>query len=266
MKKHCRFIICVILCFSLIGCSNGKSISPTSNLAQDLPSPTSGSNDEEVDSVEGDLFKNTNSIKDNKLSVEDGVQDLLQASDRKYTIEDKKYEQDGHKGIFNVSYPVLKSENKDMNVVNSVILARVVDELPFEDAETTTNIDLDYEIEQANDAFISILFFGLCDTYGAAHPNNITFTINFDLNHNRPLSLYDVITGEDNMLEKVHGAMESQLDKGTVEAFERLLVDELLEQIWDKYEGFYIKDERIYIRFFIPVGSYFGEYISFLID
>ena len=263
MKKICRFIIYFILCFSLMGCSNGKSISPTSNLAQDLPSATSDS-DEEVVGVEQNNLKTIKVIQDNKLKLNDGVQDLLHASDRKYTIEDKKYKQDGHKGKFNVSYPVLKSEKKDMNVVNSVILARVVDELYFEDAETTIDIDLDYEIKYANDAFISILFTGLYNTYGVAHPNNISFTINFDLKHNRPLSLYDVIIVEDNMLGKVHGAMESQLGKEGAEAFETLSEDELYKQIYDKHEGFYIQDGKIYIRFSITAGAGYQEYISFL--
>lgn len=266
MRKNGGLIICFIFCLGLMGCGNGKSSSPTPTVAQDLLSPTSNSYDEKADSVEQYLFKNTKTIKDNKLSVIDEVQDLLQASDKMYTIEDNNYKQDGHKGTFNVSYPVLKSEKRDMNVVNSVILARVVDELYFEDAETTIDIKLDYEIKQANDAFISILFTGLYNTYGAAHPNNISFTINFDLNHNKPLSLYDVIILEDNLLEKVHGAMESQLENEGVKAFEKLSVDKLYEQIYDKHEGFYIQDGKVYIRFSISAGAGYHEYIRFLID
>lgn len=266
MKKYCKFILSLILCFTVIGCSNGRKSSPTPTLVQDLPSPTLDGNDKEVETIEQNNFKNMKTIKDNKLNLKDGVQELLHASDKKYTIEDKKYKQNLHKGKFNVSYPVLKSEKKNMNVVNSVILARVVDELYFEDAETTIDIDLDYEIKHANDVFISILFTGFYNTHGAAHPNNISFTINFDLNHNRPLSLYDVIIIEDNFLEKVHGAMESQLKKEGVEAFEKLSVDELYEQIYDKHEGFYVQDGEVYIRFSISAGAGYHEYIRFLID
>lgn len=265
MKKYCKFMLCLILCFILMGCRNGNNISPTSSAVKDLPSITLDANDKEVEIVKQNNFQNIKAIKDNKLNVEDEVQDLLQASDRKYTIENKKFEQKEHKGKFNVSYPVLKSDAKEMYVVNSVILARVVDELYFEDDETTIDIDLDYEIKHANDAFISILFTGFYNTHGAAHPNNISFTINFDLSHNRPLSLYDVIILEDNMLEKVHGAMESQLEKEGVEAFEKLSVDELNEQIYDKNEGFYIQNRKIYIRFSITAGAEYHEYISFII-
>lgn len=265
MKKYCKFILCLVLCFTLMGCSNGNNISPTSSVVQELPSTTLDGNDKEVESVEQNNLKNIKAIKDNKLKLNDGVQDFLYASDKKYTIEDKKYKQNQHKGEFNVTYPVLKSEKKNMNVVNSVILARVVNELYYEDAETTIDIDLDYEVKHANDAFISILFTGFYNTQGAAHPNNISFTINFDLNHNRPLSLYDVIIIEDNLLEKVHGAMESQNEKEGVGAFEKLSVDKLYEQIYDKNEGFYIYDGKIYIRFSITAGAGYHEYISFLI-
>ena len=265
MKKYCRVILCLILCCNLMGCSNGKNISRNSLVVQDLPSITMDGNNKEVVTIEQNNLKNIKATKDNKLKLNDGIQDLLHVSDRKYTIEDKKYKQNQHKGEFNVTYPVLKSEKKNMNVVNSVILARVVNELYYEDAETTIDIDLDYEVKHANDAFISILFTGFYNTQGAAHPNNISFTINFDLNHNRPLSLYDVIIIEDNLLEKVHGAMESQIEKEGVEAFEKLSVDKLYEQIYDKNEGFYIYDGKIYIRFSITAGAGYHDYISFLI-
>lgn len=67
------------------------------------------------------------------------------------------------------------------------------------------------------------------------------------------------------MLEKVHGAMESQLEKEGVEAFEKLSADELNKQIYDKNEGFYIQNGKIYIRFSIPAGSGYHEYLSFII-
>lgn len=265
MEKYFRVVLCLILCFTLTGCNNGINITPTVSAAKDLPSETMNPHDEELDNVEQDSFKKIKSVKDNKLNMEDGAQDFFQTSDNTYTIEDKKYKQLRHKGKFNVSYPVIKSDDEDMNVVNSVILARVVDELYYEDAETTIDIDLDYEIKDANDAFISILFTGFYNSHGAAHPNNISFTINFDLKNNRPLSLYDVVSLEDNMLEKVHGAMESQLEKEVVEGFEKLSVDELNNQIYDKNEGFYIQNGKIYIRFSIPAGSIYHEYISFVI-
>ena len=158
MKKYCRVILCLILCCNLMGCSNGKNISRNSLVVQDLPSITMDGNNKEVVTIEQNNLKNIKATKDNKLKLNDGIQDLLHVSDRKYTIEDKKYKQNQHKGEFNVTYPVLKSEKKNMNVVNSVILARVVNELYYEDAETTIDIDLDYEVKHANDAFISILF------------------------------------------------------------------------------------------------------------
>lgn len=238
---------------------------PTTSANEDLPSETLNTHNEELESVEQDSFKNVKSVEDNKLNMEDSVQDFLQASDKTYVIEDKKYEQVKHKGKFNVNYPVLKSDEKDMNVVNSVILARVVNELYYEDAETVIDIDLDYEVKEANDAFISILFNGFYSTLGAAHPNNISYTINFDLKNNRPLSLYDVAILEDDILEKVHGAMESQLEKEGVEAYEKLSVDELYKQICDKNEGFYIENGKIYIRFSISAGAGYHEYISFFL-
>ena len=234
MTKYYKFMLCLILCFVLTGCGNGKNSS-----------------------------KNLKVVKDNKLNTEEELQELLQSSNKTYTIENRKYELKEHKGEFNVSYPFLKSTERDMTVANSVILARVVDELYYEDAETTINIDLDYEIKYANDAFISILFTGFFNAPAAAHPNNISFTINFDLNQNRSLSLYDIVILDDNILEKVYDAMKSQLETESVEAFHKLATDELIEQIYDKNEGFYIQNDKIYIRFSILIGAGYHEYIRF---
>ncbi len=266
MKKYYKVMAFLILSFSLIGCSNSKNILPTASAMKDLPSKTEDSYDGELENVEQDMFEHVESSDDNILNLKEEALEFFQSSDRKYTIEDKKYKQGKHKGKFNVRYPVLKDTRKDMTVVNSVILARVVDELYYEDEETVIDIDLDYEIKNANDNFISILFTGFYNAHGAAHPNNISFTINFDLKKNKPLSLYDVVVLEDNMLEKAHGAMETQLEEEGVEAFEKLPVDELDKQLYDKNEGFYIENKKIYIRFSITAGSGYHEYISFDIE
>lgn len=57
--------------------------------------------------------------------------------------------------------------------------------------------------------------------------------------------------------------MKSQLEKEGVEAFQKLSVDELNNQIYDKNEGFYIQNDKIYIRFSILVGAGYHEYIRF---
>lgn len=101
------------------------------------------------------------------------------------------------------------------------------------------------------------------NTHGAAHPNNISFTINFDLNQNKPLRLYDMVVIEDNFLEKVHGAIKSQLDQEGLEIYERFSVNELYKQIYDTNQGFYTQDGKLYIRFSITAGSQHHEYISF---
>lgn len=259
MKKYYKFISFLILYFTLTGCNSSKRIAPP-------PFPTFEGYITEEECSEQDLLQIIKPSKDNTIRMQDSVQDSLHTSDRTYTIEGKKYKLNGHKGKFNVSYPVLKSDQKDMTVVNSVILARVVDELYYEDAATTIDIDLDYEVECANDAFISILFTGFYNAYHAAHPNNVSFTINFDLTKNRPLSLYDVVFLDDNILEKVHGAMISQLEPEVLAGFELLSVNESYEQIYDKYEGFYVEDGKLYIRFTIPAGAQYHEYISFTIS
>lgn len=263
MKKYCKFITCLILSYTLTGCGNGNTISPASSFVESTQSLTMESNSKEEDSIEQDVLKDVAISQDNTLKLDEGIQELLHTSELKYTIEDRKYKVNQHKGDFNVSYPILKSEEKDMNVVNSVILARVVNELYYEDSNTTIDIDLNYEIKYATDAFISILFTGFYNTHGAAHPNNISFTINFDLNQNRPLRLYDMVVIEDNFLEKVHGAIKSQLDQEGLEIYERFSVNELYKQIYNTNQGFYMQDGKLYIRFSITAGSQHHEYISF---
>lgn len=263
MMRHCKFTIFLILCFVLTGCSNGKNISPATSAIQESTTTPLVVHEEETSSIEQNNSKNIEAVNDNKLNTQEEFQELLQSPDKTYTIENKKYKLKEHKGEFNVNYPFLKSTERDMTVVNSVILARVVDELYYEDAETTINIDLDYEIKYANDAFISILFTGFYNAPSAAHPNNITYTINFDLKHNKPLRLYDAVNLDDNILEKLNDAMKAQLETESVEAFQNLSDDEFFKQMYDKNEGFYIQNDKIYIRFSISIGAGYHEYIYF---
>lgn len=59
MKKYCEFM----LCLTLMGCGNGKNISPTSSAIEDLPSITMDANNEKVKSVEQNSFSNMKAIK-----------------------------------------------------------------------------------------------------------------------------------------------------------------------------------------------------------
>lgn len=257
MMKCYKLVLCLTFCFILIGCGKREKNNPTA-----LPEVTTKVKDHEVKSEDEKSVKDIKAS-ENKIKIKDDIKDLLQSSDKNYTIEDKNYELKDQKGKTNIKYPVLQSDEMDMNVVNSAILARVVEELQEQDTEATIDTDLDYEIEYANSSFISILFTGIYNAHHAAHPHNMSFTINFDLKHNRLLSLCDVAHLEDDLWEKVHRAMKSQFEESEVEAFMKLTEQKLIEQIKNQKEEFYIKQEDIYIRLSIPAGAGYHTYIKF---
>lgn len=84
-------------------------------------------------------------------------------------------------------------------------------------------------MEYITDDFISIFFSGNIDYLEGNHGYPVSYAVNFDLKHNVPISMDEVIDTQkvsgklqDALLEKIHNAMKEQLDKSIADSFDRM--------------------------------------------
>lgn len=263
--KKLRSMLCLLVCLGVTGCSKKVPDFSTSFMPTDLPletvSSVEASNEEKIE-----LFENIGFDKNNTLKLNKRFFNLYYKKDKSFTIEDRTYTQRGHKGKFDIHYPYFSGDEKKYEVINSIILAKIVETEGYGADETVRNDELHYEIETANDGIISILFSGSSYGQRAAHPINISFTINFDLEYDVPIYLYDIIQNDENILKKVHSAMKEQWEAESFEGFEVCPVNEIEEQLHQTEEAFYLKHGKIYIQFSILTGAGFYDFVSFDIE
>ncbi|BBF42773.1 hypothetical protein lbkm_1457 [Lachnospiraceae bacterium KM106-2] len=208
------------------------------------------------------IFGNVKVDSNNRIKIEPSILESLSTSSQSYLIHDKQLKRKSHREKFDVHYPEFTKNGDKLNIVNSVVLGRVIEELPYENSDSKLDISLNYKVTMNKENFISIVFDGDYNAEGAAHPMNLSFTINYDVKNDMLLSLSDVYSN-DSFLELIHGAMKKQLDSNLVDAYDDLKVEEIEEQIYDKYEGFYFKKDKLYVRLTIPSGSQYNGYVSF---
>lgn len=205
---------------------------------------------------------------DTALKVTDNMRDILKSTKKEYTIEDKKYDFTKYKGQYgndDVHYPVLVSSQQDMTLINSIILARVAKLFVCDDEEETMDRELSYEIMTAEKDYISILFTGSEIGHElTAHPYSINFTVNFDLKHNKVLNRFAALKDFfDVNLDKLHSAMKAQLDKKDFGLYEQEKIDDIIEVGDDANMDFYIKREKLYLRYHFKDSDLYYVYVKF---
>ena len=80
-------------------------------------------------------------------------------------------------------------------------------------ADVFNTIDLNYEIRLATDSLLSIYFLGYNYGIGAAHSVQYSFTVNYDLNLRKELTLPDLFNGKSKYLEFIAGYCREELSK-----------------------------------------------------
>ncbi|MGE3920849.1 MAG: RsiV family protein [Gammaproteobacteria bacterium] len=86
---------------------------------------------------------------------------------------------------------------------------------PTLDAKNNT-LDIHYDIVSILNDIVSIRFKVMSFYYMQAHPNNTVFTINYDLNQNKSLSLSDLFKDKPNFLELIADYCKKQLENSAI--------------------------------------------------
>lgn len=265
--KRFTIMLCLIFCLSVVGCNKQENVNmPSSSIVETNPPTESVENEGIEESQQQDLLMNAGFSSNTKFKVSESFFNSYQTENSSFTIEDRIYKQDGHKGKFNIHYPYFKGNEKEYEVLNSIILSKVVETKGYGADERIRTDELEYEIMTSNDNYVSILFTGRSDAEGAPHPINEVFTINFDMKYQIPITLYDILKEEDDTIKKIHSAMNEQWDKEITKEFEKRTVEDIEEQLYQNEEPFYIKDGKIYIQLAITAGAGFYDFVSFDIE
>jgi len=128
-----------------------------------------------------------------------------------------------------IKYPVLNSNEIDLRYVNELIKEKAISVFNT-DEEYEQYIDIDYEIAFYNNEFISIIFKGLANTNLSAHPTNIFYTLNIDIEKGSIIKLTDIYKIDRNFIE----IYISELKKQNLDVVEYLesYTDENLEEMF----------------------------------
>ena len=174
--------------------------------------------------------------------------------EKNYSIRKEVVEKHTEKSILSVQYPCLISDDRDLCGVNELIKGIVDDSIQVYFDESGDEkydecfLELDYAITYANEQFISIIITGMAYVKPSAHPTQILFTINIDLEDVSRILLRDVYEIDNEFLNVYKEAFRSEEPERS--------------KILDNYEygdDFLLDDLMQSDSLFVAVQTYFTD-------
>lgn len=101
---------------------------------------------------------------------------------------------------------------KSLAVFKKTMTAQTAEDLKYLPKGVNNYIDINYNVETANDDFISLQF-GHSEYTGGAHPGYATSTLNFDVQNKRELKLADLFQPKSNYLKVISDYSIAELKK-----------------------------------------------------
>lgn len=153
----------------------------------------------------GLIMENVTNINQLEFSQDTSSYDL---SSEAYTYNDR----------ITVRYPqIININNHDKQMdLNKMIKERAygyLDNYTTEEMETFT-LDINYNVTLKSEQFLSIQFSGYTFDEGAAHPNDIFYTINIDMNKSIALQLKDMVDIDEEFVAKFkEGELQSTISE-----------------------------------------------------
>ncbi|MCA0988430.1 hypothetical protein [Guptibacillus algicola] len=215
MKKMTIFGVS-LLSFSLIlsACGQTEESSSSSDpekkveATADESSESKESNTEEMNSDEAN---NTDSSEDQEDQTDDSTtegdeegssnEDVSSddTSELSYTLTEDVYTEDG----VTISYPQLTnaSDTAKQDEVNDLLFNEAYKVMNFYEGSEGLDLEVDYAVSYESPYFLSVQYAGSGYVEGAAHPNNLFYTTNIDLENMERIRLTDVINANESFIE-----------------------------------------------------------------
>lgn len=139
-----------------------------------------------------------------------------------------------------------------------------------------TELEIGYQITLANKNVLSIQFSGIGDVDNAAHPNNIFYTINIDIEKGAKLRLIDVVEVDSDFVDKLYSGNFKALWPEQGEYISHYSKEEMLEYLenadsldnigTDKQSDVFSYFTQDVIGISIPVIHSMGDHAEFEIN
>ncbi|NOV04847.1 PdaC/SigV domain-containing protein [Paenibacillus planticolens] len=191
-----------------------------------------------------------------------------------YTITTTTYSQDNIK----VQYPQIQglgdnSKEKTINdlIKNDVLKSEVEAPIKFYQDDTHQDVltlDLKYQVTVSSTDLLSVVYTGYSNIAGAAHPNDVIYSVTIDLKNMTKLKLSDFTTIDTKLAQKIkqstaviNEAVKDGMDKNDLilvikNTDDQTLIKGLREQ-W-AYNTFYVTSNSLVVSVDVPhaVGDY----------
>lgn len=136
----------------------------------------------------------------NKINKNSAQSNFEPASQGSYKIVSKTY--DNNKGT-KISYPQISdlSDAEKQKGLNEIIKNEALKgNNYYKDVDGEVTIDINYKIVCQEPELLSIIYSGVGNVSGAAHPSNLFYTTNLDITNRKNLRLNDIVNINDDFI------------------------------------------------------------------
>lgn len=161
-----------------------------------------------------------------------------------------------------IHYPIFAHEKRDCTAVNEKV-QNVIEEFVASWVPDAV-MDVDFEVKFLNNHYASIVFTGFADGISAAHPVNIAFSLNFNMDQGKSITLSDFVSIDDDLVQTFRKELKEQTIPeiaGYYDSYsDEQLSDELKNE--DSTDGYFTKDS---VGILVTVPHAIGDYLDIVI-
>lgn len=158
------------------------------------------SSDSSKEVIGNNSISSETSVKENNKTNEKNAQNNSESSPKSsYKIINETY---NNKGI-KISYPQISdfSDAKKQKELNEIIKNEALKGINYyKDVDGDVTIDINYKIVCQEPELLSIIYSGVGNISGAAHPSNLFYTTNLDITNKKNLRLTDIVNIDDDLV------------------------------------------------------------------
>ncbi|MCX7746132.1 MAG: DUF4163 domain-containing protein [Clostridia bacterium] len=215
LKKN--YIAALVISFALVftSCSTGNNSLPSND--NNIDTKTS----ETTAPASGD--KKSDNLSDKKQN------DLDNSKSRTYKIAKESYEDKKIK----INYPQIANsgDSSKEKTVNEVIRNEALKGLNYyKGEENELTLEIDYDIKWKGENLLSIAYSGIGNIQGAAHPNNLFYTTNININKGETVRLKELVNIDESFAEKFIAGKFTALNPEQKPALDTFTKDDLMKE------------------------------------
>lgn len=142
------------------------------------------------------------------------------------------FETEMNGGKIRVHYPQMDSMESNAETINALLQTAgetLLWETYAQDDSRQIDAELEYSITYQSDEVLSVIFTGLGNVQGAAHPNHLFYSLNIDLNCGKVLYLSDLCAIDQTLVDEIQTAAKEQLSEPIMQYLEQNSDEKWLE-------------------------------------